>query len=1018
MSDVFESWDAAAAHVGRQPYDLVSVELDRCSLVYGQGACTADAAVENLLPAGTGTGDWVLPDYLDIISRHGNDTFIIPPNNAEAAEAAHASGGVIVPLGVAGLLEVGETYTWSINVGLIRNIQFYSDPRYLMLGAGAGVYLPGNGLIFPAPGVDAGTFEYGVLEVNAFNVHRLFITATISAAGQTPSMVLLPFINSDSFQSWEAIVDSPQLRRGRMPGVLSAEQQVAANPAIRPCYNTFNTCQDVANYDRGSHKLFFMNRGRVIPEQDALPVIRSIKTTPTRLNPGKGFSSRAVVNLQLQDFPHNDAGVDPYAESVIATDAGTYFGKLLARNLYTRGRQLVHHEGFVGLAEGRARAYVLENISPPDARGRVRVQAKDYLDLANDVKAQCPAPEDVELSADLSIASTVLRFTSAEEAAQVQVVNAFGGEAYVRIGEELIELGNLSGTTWRQCQRGQFGSVAEEHRAGAAVQPAYNVAGVPVWELLQDLLVTFAEVPAAFINAEEWAAEYNLNLANFELTGVVSKPTGVAKLLKELLTLSLSDMWWDELQQQVRWKSQSPFQAAVPGVFNDAEHFLQGRMKLTRKPALQKTRMLTYYGIQNPVDDLTEADNFENAQFDIQAGFESDNAYGQHQLHTVYNRWLRVESKELAQLVSVRTLARFTHIPVELAFSLDAKDAARLVTGDVFDVQTRLLQDTEGAPKVTRFQVLEQAVKKAGSEYAYKALAYFQETGITVTPVGGGDPEDPVDPTDPEAPVISGSHVISGNQTNFNLYVAIGAPPGAIGTLTNPFLVTINAGVVIDATQGNPAFTLGSMPPGSHIKIVNQGSVYGHSGLGGMGGGLSTHRFFISVTQGGGAFCTYSTVGIAPDSGSLGGDAVFIPAGGHSVDIDNTGGLIFGGGSGGSGGAGDISEQIPVVGGEVPQALGSGGGGGQGSDGEASLPGVYEERLDCGLPSNPPQGNPGGAGSVAAPGVGGAAVAGYPETAGLIGETWGIGGSFAVRYNGNSVQVTGTGADNLKGATG
>ena len=95
--------------------------------------------------------------------------------------------------------------------------------------------------------------------------------------------------------------------------------------------------------------------------------------------------------------------------------------------------------------------------------------------------------------------------------------------------------------------------------------------------------------------------------------------------------------------------------------------------------------------------------------------------------------------------------------------------------------------------------------------------------------------------------------------------------------------------------------------------------------------------------------------------------------------------------------------------------MGSGGGGGQGSDGEASEPGVFTQDIECGVPESPDPGNPGGAGSVAAPGAGGAAVSGYPETAGLVGETWGIGGSFAVRFNGNSVQVTGTGADRLEG---
>ena len=205
---------------------------------------------------------------------------------------------------------------------------------------------------------------------------------------------------------------------------------------------------------------------------------------------------------------------------------------------------------------------------------------------------------------------------------------------------------------------------------------------------------------------------------------------------------------------------------------------------------------------------------------------------------------------------------------------------------------------------------------------------------------------------------------------------------------------------------------------GRTSKSSIKGSVYGHSGLGGDGQGALSNTFIINVPL---PSCVSAVQIYAQHPGHVGGDALVIPNGGHSVEIDNTGGVIFGGGSGGSGGLVTVVEYfIGQARFEELRRTGAGGGGGQGSDGDAAAGGELTENLDCARPSYPQLvGNPGIKGTPAAAGNGGEAVNSQaPDNAGLIGETWGIGGSFGVRFNGNSVQITGTGTANLKGATG
>jgi len=135
---------------------------------------------------------------------------------------------------------------------------------------------------------------------------------------------------------------------------------------------------------------------------------------------------------------------------------------------------------------------------------------------------------------------------------------------------------------------------------------------------------------------------------------------------------------------------------------------------------------------------------------------------------------------------------------------------------------------------------------------------------------------------------------ISANTVNFNLSDFLGNPATPVS-----INLTIASGVYIYSTDtAIPAFTTGSLPVGSNVKITNRGYILGMGGKGEDGAqGTSTAGAGGSAP----AYCN-------------GGNALNISL---PITIDNTSGFIGGGGGGGASGP-------------APSAVTGGGGGGAG----------------------------------------------------------------------------------------
>lgn len=714
------------------------------------------------------------------------------------------------------------------------------------------------------------------------------------------------------------------------------------------------------------------------------PAIKKVSYTPTVLKPGGNLSLRGKVTVQLQDYATNDNLIDNYAQerTYNPEDQGTFFGKLKSRIPYYIGRPMRVLEGYLdnaSVGDFRTREYIIDDISGPTATGIVTIVGKDILSLAADVRAKAPTASTGTLLAGITAVQTTATLA-------VGTGSQYANGDHISINDEIILINTIVADAITSMARGQGGTIGATANAGDAVQLCLTYDDEPIIDVINDLLQTYANVPPEFIPYTDWQAEEAASLSGYEMTTIIAKPTGVLTLLKELVEITLLDIWYDDVAQEIKLKLQTPFTEVTEEV-NDQEDVLENSLVVKDLNAQRLTRVLIYYGILNFAKDLKEQANYSLANFEIEADKESVNKYDDERIKVIFSRWFDSSNAVQVALTSQRLLDRFGITPKAIQFKVDAKDVERLTTGDVFDLTSRIEQDLDGSPGTNRYQVTETKALMPASQYMYKCEAFFQ------------------DPT-PD------SLVIAAPETDYDVFVELGGPPGPVDVT-----LTINAAIRVSATNGNPAITTAGLHPDSTLRIVNNGEVYGYGGNAGNGGSAN---MFAENEE----ICTYFGNAGGGSAGQQGGDAIETTI---DLTIDNTNGEIFGGGGGGGGGRGWASLGACSVSG------GGGGGGGQGTDtGNLGGGGVatVTSCLGCGAQTadSGVNGTPGSVGAVGTGGIGGAVgssgdggdggIWGVVGDAGATGAGGGAGG-FAVRLNGNSiVWEGGNDAASVKGTVG
>lgn len=516
------------------------------------------------------------------------------------------------------------------------------------------------------------------------------------------------------------------------------------------CYQTYWTCLDKENYDgAGSIKWLFcrpQDQERfTYYEADAdnittncYPMLRSVSTTSSRINVGASRSgesplgTRASVNITMQDAPWDDHVGDFYtADRTPPAQLAGFWALWAVRNPLYPNIKIRVYEGYKGqaLADMQVRLYDLENVSGPDASGKVTIKGRDPLDKARGKKAKFPKTSQIDLAADIDNATQDISVTCLEEELTAEYGNT-GSIKYIAIGDEIIRYIGYTGTepdfTLSEVRRAQLGSSADEHSADDAVQRVGRYENVRLYHIAEDLLDNHTEVDSDYVNtAGQWDDEGQSYLSTIIATATIPEPEAVDDLLGELCRDGLFSIWWDERLQRIPLLAVRP-PNETPDVWSDSSNILSGSYSRAVKPDDRMTRVSIFFRPRDPFESLDEIQNYENRRIRIDGEVElAESSGGEILENTIYSRWLQTFGNAL--LVGASQLLHYRLPPQYITVSVDAKDRGVSI-GDVIDLETRNQIDTEGNKLQTRWQVIE-AEETVAAEKVRCVLQSYQFVG-------------------------------------------------------------------------------------------------------------------------------------------------------------------------------------------------------------------------------------------------------------------------------------------------
>lgn len=746
------------------------------------------------------------------------------------------------------------------------------------------------------------------------------------------------------------------------------------------CFNTFATCQDLQNIDTSDN--FFY---RFIEPIDPVPEITGVitggfgpfpflsgppKFSPSQLDPGGGLGVRASVTISFSDAPHHDRVVDDYVTErpYDPMETGTFWGKWLARNPFYIGQRVLIELGHVDdnnvldLSNSQRLWYVVESINGPDSNGNISITAKDVLKLADNVRAQCPAPSSGTLLAELQEGETQFFVTPAEALADYPDP---GQTFKVRIGDEIIRCSRsgdtftVLGDTGSESPNGRGIDNTDEssHKEDSTVQLVKEFTAQTVPAILEELLTDFASVPSLFIDSSQW--DQAQSQIGFLFSAQISEPEGVKDLCEQLLKSAGAFIYYDERVQKIRLGAiiPTPELETIP-ILNDDANFLQDTVTITRKDETRLSQVWYFRGLIDSTDSLEDPVNYENRLISRDIEAETADLYGQKKVGKIWARWTPRENAAAAFVVSGRRLNRFSRTPRMVTFQMDTKDSA-IWANDLVAIRHRNLQGPTGEEQLTPFQILK--VSHTGhSRVSYAALEY----NVAEVPDFG----------QPDTVVIDQDTTNANILEIYELTIGPAAQAGPVVT------VLVLNGV-------NVRGMIGGGFPDSSIRLVNRGNIAGLAGAGGNGGGAIAEAEFQTA--------------FAAANGSDGGDAITMNEDWEILNLGN----IYGGAGGGGGGASAVTD------GPTFNAAG-GGGGGSGRDLLGTIGGFGGEATAV---DSAASGQNGGTGDEDGAGVGGSG----GITAGAVGGMGGNGGDWATAGSpGSSAAGDGTGTFGSGGAAG
>ncbi len=491
----------------------------------------------------------------------------------------------------------------------------------------------------------------------------------------------------------------------------------ASGAAGTECYNTYLTCQDTANFTTASKTYRFYQGVKNWPIGiTGYPCVKNQpKFTPCQIDPKGTLGKRGVVSIKLDDFTDDDLYTDDYVSTRAYNPElqGTFFGKLKARTPYYKGRLMKVRQGYINnpfsWTDFDDRLFVIDSLDL-DQDGKVTVTGKDILKLADDKKSVAPAANTGTLSVALTTGATSIVLQTGEGV-------DYDSAGFVRVGDEVMQYTAVSTDTLTGVTRASNGTTAEEHDIDDLVQQCLSYSNDNVVDIIHGLLNTYAGIAETYLPYDagltvpttvddEWDLEKLNWLGSNNLTHLVTKPTGINKLISNICKQNLIYMWFDERDQEVKLRAIAPqAKNETPPTLSDSGQIIRDSIKVKDNPKDRISQIWVYYDILDISGDLDKAENYKKLYVQVDTESENTNAYSEKAIKIIYADWLSNANAGLITTLAGRLLSRYAGTPQRVTFKIDHKDAD-IWTGNIALLDSWAFQDETGANSIQKTQIL------------------------------------------------------------------------------------------------------------------------------------------------------------------------------------------------------------------------------------------------------------------------------------------------------------------------
>lgn len=512
-------------------------------------------------------------------------------------------------------------------------------------------------------------------------------------------------------------LDIPQCALTYGTGACTA---VLGTDGVRKCYNTFATCQDKANFDKGVLTLRYAKDQAGLPKGEGiLPALISVSTSAAEISLGSPddrlgtLGKRARVTIKMRDFPYSDALTDKYQAERISgaaqtdeagynpLDRSTHFRKMRSRVQYFQDITARLKNGYVGddIATIPSREFVVGEWAGPVSGTGVTIQALDPIDLTDDTKAVYPPTSTGKIGAD--IAETGLPTFDLATAGDGAQYDATG---WATIGSEIVAY-TISGDTVTITERATDGTEAASHAEGDSFQQAARFDGARLYDVA-DTLFTAAGTPASMIPIADWTTLANRWMALVRCTRIIPQPTGVKTLLNQLCNFGCL-FCWDDLASEIKFIPNRALEVGeVPTPITDGANIIEGTLSRVDLPAQLLTQVWFHHGLKDPTASMSDNSNYSRIHIGINVELESEDALNQSRIKRIYQPWLGTSGNDaVAQAIATRFQNRYGVPQQKITCNLDIKDKSDTELAAYISVLTADMVDDTGNVKPTQMQV-------------------------------------------------------------------------------------------------------------------------------------------------------------------------------------------------------------------------------------------------------------------------------------------------------------------------